>query len=101
MRVYELILAVTLIAALLATLVAWHRLRPRCPKCGARRGQATASERALSTKDRMFEQKDRWAVGRSEPRLGVRRRTVVSAIVTCSRCGHQYEWTRLVERDVL
>ena len=101
MRVYELILAVVLLAALLATLAARNRLRPTCPKCGARRGQKMVPERELSTNDVLIEDTDRLALVRGERRLKVRRQTLLSAVIKCATCGHQYERTRLVQRDVL
>lgn len=99
MRVYEIALIVLLVAVFFVAIAAWMRRRPRCPKCRARTGQETTSEREVWSRNLMFSDAD-WFASR-DYRLKVRRQTLLSTVVKCSRCGHAYETTSYVVRDVL
>lgn len=103
MRVYEVALALvlTLVLILYGVLKDRSPLKPRCPKCGARRGQRTITQEETWSRDVMFAERDfgyRWP---TPERLKVRRQTILNGVVECSRCGERYEHTWFAEKGVL
>lgn len=101
MRIYAITLVAVLVMLLTATINAHRRLKPRCPRCGERKGQQTISQREISNRNVMFGESDWFNMKRGEERLKVRRHTVLTGTLKCSKCGEQYETNWAEDRSVL
>ena len=101
MRVYEVALIITLALIVFGVLQARSRFKPRCPNCGARRGQRTITQQETWNRDVMFADRDfgeRWP---TPERLKVNRQIILKGVVECWWCGQRYEHTWFAEKRVI
>jgi len=102
MHFYAIAMVAVLAMILTGVLTARRRRKPTCPRCGARYGQQTIAEREISSRNVMFADREWFDIGHRTPeRLKVRRHDVIDATMRCSKCGTQYERSRIAEKDVL